>query len=415
MGHNATHQMNDYEPASEHKSGVWRKLAPILVLLLFAGLALWGIESRREVRASLSSTARSSSKVPVAVVHAKPSDTADDLVLPGNIQAYLETPIYARTNGYLKKWYVDIGGRVRQGQLLADIDTPEVDQELDQAEAAELQAKANLDLAKITADRWVNLLKSDGVSQQEVDQNVSAYKARQADMAAAQANTKRLKYLQSFKEVVAPFSGIITARNVDVGALISNGNTQQLFRIAQTNVLRIYINVPQSYSRSVTAGLGTELQIPEFPHRMFPGKVARTAGAIDPTSRTLLTEVQVPNPTGELLPGAYATVHFHLKLVEPPLTIPPNTLLFRSQGTQVATVTGQNTVHLKSIVIGRDLGTSMEVLDGIGAGDNIILNPPDSIGEGDAVEVTQAPSPGQSAPAASAAPQPHRDSGKNSK
>ncbi|MFZ0737601.1 MAG: efflux RND transporter periplasmic adaptor subunit [Candidatus Acidiferrales bacterium] len=325
----------------------------------------------------------------MAVVHATPSDGAGDIVLPGNVQAYLETPIYARTNGYLKKWYVDIGGRVKQGQLLADIDTPEIDQELRQMEAAQQQAQANLDLAKTTADRWVNLLKSDGVSQQEVDQNVEAYKAREADMLAAKANVQRLKDLQSFKEVVAPFNGVITARSVDVGALIQNGNTQQLFRIAQTNLLRVYVAVPQSYSRSMVAGLSAELEIPEYPHRTFPGKVARTSGAIDLASRTLLTEVQVPNPTGEILPGAYATVLFHLKLVDPPLTIPGNTLLFRSQGTQVAIVTPRGTVHLQDINLGRDLGSSLEVLSGLNAGDTILLNPPDSISEGDAVEVTQ--------------------------
>lgn len=389
MEHDATTKNTESQREPQRKSGFGWRVVPILVLLLFVGLAIWGIQSRRSVRASLNSSARQSTRIPVAVVHATPSDGAGDIVLPGNVQAYLETPIYARTNGYLKKWYVDIGGRVKQGQLLADIDTPEIDQELRQMEAAQQQAQANLDLAKTTADRWVNLLKSDGVSQQEVDQNVEAYKAREADMLAAKANVQRLKDLQSFKEVVAPFNGVITARSVDVGALIQNGNTQQLFRIAQTNLLRVYVAVPQSYSRSMVAGLSAELEIPEYPHRTFPGKVARTSGAIDLASRTLLTEVQVPNPTGEILPGAYATVLFHLKLVDPPLTIPGNTLLFRSQGTQVAIVTPRGTVHLQDINLGRDLGSSLEVLSGLNAGDTILLNPPDSISEGDAVEVTQ--------------------------
>ena len=208
-------------------------------------------------------------------------------------------------------------------------------------------------------------------------------------MQAAKANVDRLKDLQSFKEVTAPFSGIVTTRNVDVGALIQNGNSVQLFRMAQTNVLRIYVNVPQAYSRSMVAGVPADLEIPEFPHRTFPGKVVRTSGSIDTASRTLLTEVQVPNPTGELLPGAYATVNFHVKLVEPPVAIPSNTLIFRSQGTQVAVVTPQGTVHLKSVTLGRDLGTSMEVLTGVDSNDAIILNPPDSIGEGDVVNVKQ--------------------------
>ena len=389
MGHDDIKDYSATEETPERRGRSSRAIVFAIVLLVFVGLALWGIESRRSVRASLNSSGKSAATTPVAVVHALPSGTSGEILLPGNIQAYLETPIYARTNGYLKKWYFDIGAHVKEGQLLAEIETPEIDQELRQSEAAELQAQANLDLAKSTADRWVELLKSDGVSQQEVDQNVSAYKARQADLQAAKANVDRLKDLQSFKKVTAPFSGIVTTRSVDVGALIQNGNSAQLFRMAQTNVLRIYVSVPQAYSRSMVAGVPADLEIPEFPHRTFPGKVVRTAGAIDPASRTLLTEVQVPNPTGELLPGSYATVNFHLKLVEPPLVIPANSLIFRAQGTQVAVVTQKGTVHLKSVTLGRDLGTSMEVLSGIDSDDSIILNPPDSIGEGDVVNVTQ--------------------------
>jgi len=388
MGYEGAPITTSPEPMHDRPARSRAIIIVTIVAIIFAGIALWGIESRRGVRASLNIAARESARIPVATVRPHPADASGEIILPGNIQAYLETPIYARTNGYLKKWYVDIGGRVKEGQLLADIDTPEVDQELSQAEAAEAQAQANLELAKTTAERWQLLLKSDGVSQQEVDQNVSAYKARQADLLAAKANVQRLKDLQSFKEVTAPFSGIITARTVDVGALIQNGNSVQLFRIAQTNLLRIYVGVPQSYSRSMVPGLPADLQIPEFPHRTFPGKVVRTSGAIDPASRTLLTEVQVPNPTGELLPGAYATVHFHLKLVDAPLSVPSNSLIFRAQGTQVAVVTPQGIVHLKNVTVGRDLGTSVEILTGIDRDDVIVLNPPDSIGEGDQVSVT---------------------------
>jgi RND family efflux transporter MFP subunit len=378
----------EHDPAPGHGPRSRGLILAIIFALIFAGIALWGIQSRRSVRASLNTAARNSVRLPVATVRPQPSTASGELVLPGNIQAYLETPIYARTNGYLKKWYVDIGGRVKEGQLLAEIDTPEVDQELRQAEAAQAQAQANLDLAKTTADRWQLLLKSDGVSQQEVDQNVSAYKARQADLLAAKANVQRLTDLQSFKAVVAPFPGIVTARNIDVGALIQNGNSVQLFRMAQTNLLRIYVGVPQSYSRSIEPGVPTELQIPEFPHRTFPGKVVRSSGAIDPASRTLLTEVQVPNPTGELLPGSYATVRFHLTLIDPPLSVPSNSLIFRAQGTQVAVVTPQGTVHLKNVTVGRDLGTSVEIITGIDPEDAVVLNPPDSVGEGDQVTVT---------------------------
>ncbi|MGB9333391.1 MAG: efflux RND transporter periplasmic adaptor subunit [Candidatus Acidiferrales bacterium] len=393
MAYDLNSSASEREPGSGKSRGPWRYILPAIAVLVFAGVAIWGIQSRLGVRAALNSAAIESTRVPVAVIHPRPADSAGDIVLPGNVQAYLETPIYARTNGYLRRWYVDIGGRVKAGQLLAEIDTPEIDQELRQAEAAQLQAQANLDLAKSTADRWQNLLKSDGVSQQEVDQNVSAFHAREADLLAAKANVQRLKDLQSFQRVTAPFDGIVTVRSVDVGALIANGNSVQLFRMAQTNVLRIYVSVPQSYSRSIVPGVQATLTIPEFPHGVFPGKVVRSAGAIDPTSRTLLTEVQIPNPTGQILPGAYATVHFKVTLVEPPLSIPPNTLIFRSQGPQVAVVTPQGTIHLQSVSMGRDLGTSLEVLDGVKAADSVVLNPPDSIAEGAEVSVTQTAAP----------------------
>lgn len=403
------HQENSFaserEPGRGKSRSAWRYILPALVLLVFAGIAFWGIQARLGVRAALNTSAKESTRMPVAVIHPTPAVSAGDIVLPGNVQAYLDTPIYARTNGYLRKWYVDIGGRVKAGQLLAEIETPEIDQELRQAEAAQSQAEANLDLAKTTADRWQNLLKSDGVSQQEVDQNVSAFHAREADLQAAKANVQRLKDLQSFQRVTAPFDGIVTARNVDVGALIANGNGVQLFRMAQTNVLRIYVQVPQSYSRSIQPGVQASLSIPEFPHESFPGKVIRSAGAIDPTSRTLLTEVQIPNPTGQILPGAYATVHFKVTLIEPPLSIPSNTLLFRSQGPQVALVTPQGAIHLQNVTMGRDLGTSLEVLDGVKPDDDVVVNPPDSIAEGTQVTVTktQAPAP-PPPPAASAYP-----------
>ncbi len=398
MAHEQNSFATEREPAGGKSRRAWRYILPALVLLVFAGIAFWGIQSRLGVRASLNTAAINSTRMPVAVVHPTPAVSAGDIVLPGNVQAYLDTPIYARTNGYLRKWYVDIGGRVKAGQLLAEIETPEIDQELRQAQAAQMQAEANLDLARTTADRWQNLLKSDGVSQQEVDQNVSAFHAREADLQAAKANVQRLKDLQSFQKVTAPFDGILTARNVDVGALIANGNSVQLFRMAQTNVLRIYVQVPQSYSRSIQPGVQATLTIPEFPHRDFPGKVIRSAGAIDPVSRTLLTEVQIPNPRGEILPGAYATVHFKVTLVEPPLAIPPNTLLFRSQGPQVAVVTPQGKIHLQNVTIGRDLGTSLEVLDGVKAADNVVVNPPDSIAEGAEVTVTQTAAPAPAAP-----------------
>lgn len=374
-------------PPPTRRPSPWRYTLPALALAIFAGAAYWGIHKRNQAHAQLVAAARDATSSTVAVVHPQPADSAASLALPGNVQAYVETPIYARTNGYLKRWLVDIGAKVRAGQLLAEIDTPEIDEELRQSEAAEAQAVANLDLAQKTAERWQNLLKDDGVSRQEVDQNVSAYKARQADLSAAQANVQRLKDMQSFQKIVAPFSGVITARNIDVGALITAGSTQPLFRLAQNNILRVYVNVPQSYSRSIFAGLAADLSVPEYPGHPFAGIVTRTAGAIDPASRTLLTEVQVPNPQGEILPGAYGTVQFHLKMAASPLVLPANTLLFRSEGTQVAIVKAGGKVHLQKVVLDRDLGTNVEIASGVEAGDAVIVNPSDSIAEGDSVVV----------------------------
>jgi RND family efflux transporter MFP subunit len=367
---------------------VWRYTVPAVCVALFLGLAYWRIETRGRVQAALATAAPNASELPVAVVRAKRADASQNVTFPGNVQAFVETPIYARTAGYLTKWYVDIGGRVTAGQLLALIDTPEVDQQLRQAEAAQLQAEANLDLAKTTAERWQNLLKSDGVSQQEVDQNASAYKARQADYQAAVANVDRLKYLQSFQRVTAPFAGVITARSVDIGALIANGNSQQLFKLAQIDVLRVYVNVPEPYGNDMRTGIPAELRVAEFVNRAFAGKIVRTAGAIDPASRTLLTEVDVPNPKSEIMPGAYAEVAFHLTGGAKPLIVPSNTLVFRSAGSQVAIVEN-NKARLRDVTIGRDFGASLEIVSGLKDSDDVILNPPDSLSDGQPVAIQQ--------------------------
>jgi RND family efflux transporter MFP subunit len=385
-------------PAPHRASRFWLYTIPAILLALFAGLAYWRVQSRNRVSAELIPADKQSEQIPVAVMHPTHSNANREFTIPGDVQAYVETPIYARTDGYLKHWYVDIGGRVKEGQLLATIDTPEIDQQLKQAEAAQLQAQANLDLARSTAERWHNLLKSDGVSQQEVDTNDAAYKARQADYAAAVANVERLKSMQSFQQVMAPFAGVITARNIDIGALISNGTAKELFKLAQIDVMRVYVNVPESYSNDMRIGLPAELHIAEFPNRVFAGKIAHTSGAIDTASRTLLTEVQVPNPRGELMPGAYAQVTFSVSSAEPPLVIPSNTLIFRSAGPQVAVVDSHNIARLRSISIGRDFGNSLEILSGLQPDDFVILNPPDSLSDGTAVspqQAAEAPSSGQ--------------------
>lgn len=376
-------------PRPRQGSRAWAYTVPAIVLALFGGLAYWRVQSRNRVSAELIPAAAQSEQIPVAVVHPSRSTASREVTVPGDVQAYVETPIYARTDGYLKQWNVDIGGHVKRGQLLATIETPEVDQQLRQAEAAQLQAQANLDLAKTTADRWHVLLKSDGVSQQEVDTNDAAYKARQADFAAAVANVDRLKSLQSFQLVTAPFEGVITARDIDIGALITNGTAKELFKEAQVEVMRVYTNVPEGYSNDIRIGMPAELRIGEFPNRVFAGKVAHTAGAIDTASRTLLTEVQVPNPKSELLPGAYAEVTFRISSAEPPLVIPSNSLIFRAAGPQVGVVDSSHTARLRKVTIGRDFGTSLEILAGLQPQDLVVLNPPDSLSDGDPVSIQQ--------------------------
>jgi RND family efflux transporter MFP subunit len=371
------------KPVRGRRLWVWVALAAGILVLVVA----WVIHSRLRDRAELAKSSKEAGRIPVSVVLATRSPANAELVLPANVQAFMEAPIYARTDGYLKRWLVDIGGKVRKGDLLAVIETPEVDQQLKQSEAALAQAEANLELARITAERWRNLLRYDGVTRQEVDQNVGAYKARLADFRAAQADVQRLKDLKSFERVVAPFTGIITARNTDVGALISAGTTQELFRLAQTAVLRVYASVPEIYSRSMRPGMRADLTVDEYPNLTFPGRVVRSAGAIVPNSRTLLTEVWIPNRKGELLPGSFGEVKFHIVLPQAPLVVPSNTLLFRSKGTQVALVTRNQTVHLQNIALGRDFGTSAEVVSGLTPQDSIILNPSDSISEGTQVTI----------------------------
>jgi RND family efflux transporter MFP subunit len=343
----------------------------------------------------------------VAVIHPVTEPSEEGLVLPGSMQAYVESPIYARTNGYLKKWYRDIGSRVQKGELLAEIDTPEVDQQLIQAKADLETSQANANLSHITATRYGDLIKTDSVSKQEVDNAAGDLAAKQATVASAQANVHRLSELESFKHIYAPFSGVITRRNVDIGTLINAGNggsTQLLFSLAQTDPIRVYINVPESAAPSIRPGLPAHLELTQFPGRKFQGKVVRTAEAIDPTSRTLLTEVDVPNKTGELLPGGYAQVHLEVQVASARLQVPVNALLFRSEGLRAVVVGADHKLHLQQLTIGRDYGVALEVLQGLQGSDWIVVNPADSLEEGQQVNVQEVsvkpatPSPGASAP-----------------
>src|SRR4029077_8580058 len=328
----------------------------------------------------------------VAVVHPLAEKPDEELVLPGSLLAFEESPIYARTSGYLVRWYKDIGSRVNEGDLLATIDTPEVDQELNQARATREQIVAQLELAKISAQRWENLRKSDSVSTQEADQQTSGYRQSQANLAAADANVRRLEQLEGFKKVYAPFSGVLTRRNVDPGALINAGAGaagRELFDIARVDPLRVFTSVPQAYAPSIKVGSQTVVTLQEFPGQKFIGKVARTAEAIDPATRTPLTEVDVPNKDGRLLPGSFGEVHFAVGTKVNKVTIPVNAMLFRAEGPRVAVVGPNSKVELRPINIGRDYGATLEVLGGISPTDQIVINPADSLEEGQPVNVAR--------------------------
>jgi membrane fusion protein, multidrug efflux system len=363
-------------------------VAIVVIVLLVAGVITF-LNRRTESKALATETQQVS--VPtVAVVHPQSAPGSDELVLPGNLQAFTESPIFARTNGYLLRWYKDIGSKVQKGELLANIDTPEVDQELMQAKAARDQINAALGLAKISADRWTTLRKTDSVSQQEADQQVSGYQQAQANLAAADANVRRLEQLESFKNVYAPFSGVITRRTVDPGALINSGAGaagSQLFNLARVDPLRVFINVPQAYAPLMKVGVKATVTLQEFPDQKFLGTVARTADAIDPVTRTLNTEVDVPNKDGKLLPGSFGQVHFATGNAVPRIIIPVNTMLFRAQGAQVAVVDQDSKVRLRTITIGRDYGATLEILGGVDVSDQIVINPSDSLEEGQPVHL----------------------------
>ena len=388
------------------KSRLLGTLVFILIVLVIVGA--FTLFQRRTQYQALAKETEVRAVPTVAVIHPVTEPTEEGLVLPGSMQAYVESPIYARTNGYLKKWYRDIGSRVQKGELLADIDTPEVDQQLIQAKADLDTSQANANLSHITATRFGDLIKTDSVSKQEVDNAAGDLAAKQATVASAQANVHRLSELESFKHIYAPFSGVITRRNVDIGTLINAGNggsTQLLFTLAQTDPIRVYVSVPESAAPSIQPGLPAHLELTQFPGRKFQGKVVRTAEAIDPTSRTLLTEVDVPNKTGELLPGGYAQVHLDVQVASARLQIPVNALLFRSEGLRAVVVGADHKLHLQPLTIGRDYGVALEVLQGLQPSDWIVVNPADSLEEGQQVNVKEVavkpatPAPGAGAPA----------------
>lgn len=352
-------------------------------------LAVWGIVSRLSARNALEKQAQAAAIATVMTAKPQRGPGADTLVLPGSVQAFYEAPIYARTNGYLKTWYTDIGTPVKKGQLLADIETPEVDQELRQAQADLATAEANYQLARTTNERWQGLLETQSVSQQDADQRAGDAAAKSAARQSAAANLARLKELESFKRVLAPFDGVVTQRNTDVGALINAGQStgNALFRVADTHRLRIYVSVPQPYAYGVKPGMSAQLEFADRLGKRYEATVANTAHALDAASRTLQVELQIDNTQGELLPGSYAQVHFSLSPDENTLRIPVNAVLFRTAGLQVAVLDAGQHVHLKTITQGRDFGTEIEVLSGVTPDDVLVLNPPDSIVDGDPVRL----------------------------
>jgi RND family efflux transporter MFP subunit len=390
----AEHLASPGSPDSPWRAPRWALIALGLAVLL----AVWGILSRLSARNALEHEAARAAVATIATTRPTRGPASDTVVLSGSVQAFYAAPIYARTSGYLKSWYTDIGTAVKKGQLLAEIDTPEVDQQLRQAQADLATAQANYQLARTTDERWQGLLATQSVSQQDADQRAGDAAAKAAAQQSAAANVARLKDMESFKRVVAPFDGVVTERNTDFGALINAGQTgNALFRVADTHRLRVYVSVPQAYAADIQTGLTADLEFADRPGQRYAAAVSSTAHALDPATRTLQVELQLDNAGGELLPGSYAQVLFTLSTPTSTLRVPVNTVLFRTQGLQVATLDNDHHVHLKTITQGRDFGTEIEVLSGIEPGDTLVVNPPDSITDGAPVRVTE-PHVGGAAP-----------------
>jgi RND family efflux transporter MFP subunit len=368
-----------------------------IALIVTGALLASGIRSRVRAGKTLGTETSQVAITPVSVVLPKRTAPAQEIILPGNVEPFINSPIYSRTNGYLKAWYADIGAHVQKGQLLAVIETPEVDQQLEQSMSNLNTAKANLALSEITKNRYEGLLKTHAVAQQDVDNATGSYNANKAIVDASQANVKQLQALQSFEKIYAPFDGVVTARNTDIGDLINSGSSggtkSDLFHIAQPGVLRVYVNVPEEYSQGVKVGMTADLSLAEFPGRQFQGKLVRTADAINVTTRTLLIEIDVNNPTGTLFTGSYAEVHLKVPSQASTFLLPVNTLIFRSQGLQVGIVK-DGKVALAAVTPGHDFGEQIEIVAGLKAGDQVIVNPPDSIISGQEVQIVQATLPG---------------------
>src|SRR5438128_8700648 len=386
--------LNDAAEA-RHPLKTW--LRPGIALIAVAALLVSGIWSRVSARKTLNTETAQVALTAVSVVSPKQTAPAEEIILPGNVQPFITSPIYARTSGYLRKWNVDIGAHVKKGQLLAVIETPEVDQQLQQSLSNLNTAKANLALAETTKNRYEGMIRSNAVSQQDVDNAVGTYNANKAIVEANQANVKQLQALQSFEKIYAPFDGVVTARNTDIGDLINSGSAggvkTDLFHISQPDKLRVYVNVPEEYSQGIKVGMTADLGLAEFPGRKFQGKLVRTAEAINATTRTLLIEIEVDNPSGTLLTGSYAEVHLKVATHATTLLLPVNTLLFRSEGLR-AGVVKDGKVALTAVTPGHDFGNQIEIVAGLKPDDQVVVNPPDSLITGQQVQIVQATLPG---------------------
>jgi RND family efflux transporter MFP subunit len=371
------------------RSRYW--LAIVLSVLAIAGLLAYGIRARLGAETAVNRETAEMAVTPVSIVRPQRLSPQQEVVLPGNVQPYYNSPIYARTNGYVKRWYVDIGTHVKQGELLAEIETPELDQQLQQARANLATAQANLNLSQITTARYQRLKNTNAVARQDVDNASGTNSANTAIVQADQANVRQLEAMQSFEKVYAPYDGVITFRNTDIGNLINSGNTgpsTQLFQIVQPQRLRVYVNVPEPYAKQVKPGIGADLELAESPGRAFHGKLVRTAQAIDYSTRTLLVEIEADNRNGEIFNGAYAQVHFKLPTASSAFVLPVNCLLFRAEGLRVAVVSN-GCAELRAIKPGPDFGDRIEVVSGLNGSEEVVINPPDSIVAGQAVRVGQ--------------------------
>ena len=404
-------EMNQTEPnpLEPTQHATHRTIVILIVLVVIAVIvAVTGILPRIHARAALRKQTDSMAVPTVSVVNAKSGAPMQEVVLPGTIQAWQDAPIYARTNGYVKVWYHDIGAHVSKGELLAIIESPELDRQVDQARASLVTAKANLGLSNVTAQRYESLRGTEAVSKQSIDTADQNQKAQLSSVGVAQQTLNQMLALQSFERVYVPFNGIVTVRNTDVGQLVDSGSSggtgstsmlptstainnanspQELFRVSNISVVRIFINVPGAYVPEARPGVETDIDVPGYPGRIFKGKIVRTANALDLNTRTLMVEVDIDNRKGELLPGSYAQVHLKLPMKHPALIIPVSALMFRSEGLRIVTVDDRNHAHLQPITVGRDWGTQIEVLTGLNPGQRIVDSPPDSILENEKVNI----------------------------